>query len=109
MRAGPGRNAVHPRNDGEGERGQLADERVVISLHRMAEMDAFARRHRPVVQILPSAETTSRAGDDLHPRVAQLAERVRHLPVNPQDEAVEPLRATACEEGGAIFLNEVEG
>src|SRR3546814_14508291 len=75
----------------------------------MAESDAVARRHRPVVQILPGAETTSRAGDDQHPRVAQFAERVRHLLVHPHGEAVEPVRAIEGEACDAVVETEEDG
>ena len=106
---GAGRHAVHPRDHRHRQRHELADQRIVALLHRLAEIDRLARRHGAVVEILPGAEAAARAGQDQAARVAEVRERVGDLLVHLDGEAVEPVRAVEREAGDAGLELEVDG
>ena len=91
IRAGAGGDAVDPRDHRLGQAGQRPDQRVPVALDRLAEIDCLARRDGAVVEVLPGAKAAAGAGQDHHPRIAELAERVAQLAVHLRGEAVEPV------------------
>ena len=73
----------------------------------MAEVDLVARRDRAIVQILSGAKAAAGAGQHQHSRLGQVGERVRHLLVHLDGEAVQPVGAVQGQAGNAALQLEV--
>ena len=61
---------------------------------------------RAVSQILSRAKAASGPGEDQHPRVAQIAQSVRHLLVHLDGEAVQPVGAVEGQAGDSVRVGE---
>ena len=102
--AGARRHSVDRRNDGQRQLMQREDQRFVVPLDRIAQIDRRrAGRHGPIREILTGAKSAPRPGEhqDTRAAAARLVQCMPHLGVHPAIEAVEFFGPVQCQAGDA--------
>src|SRR5450631_399986 len=97
---GPRRDAVDRGDDRDGKGRERQYQRLVVPVDGLTEIDPLiAGRDRPIAQILPGAETTSRACEHQHSRTrcGQALQGLSHFGVHDHIETVEFVRAVQCQ------------
>ena len=106
VRAGARRHAIDRRDHRQGKAAQRQNQRLVILVDRLAEIDGLAAGcDGAIAEILPRAEASSGAGEHQHARAfrRERRQRLADLFVHLHVEAVELVRAVEGQPCDAVF------
>src|SRR4030095_536212 len=78
-------------------------------LDRIPQIDRFAGCNRAVIEVLPRAKSAAHAGQNDHPRVTEIAQRISKLGMHAPREAVQPIRAIERDPGDAVGAGKEDG